>query len=177
MFANRAHIHLMPTELFVRRPLLWLQIGLEEARDHHLLAEFRLPALPQGAGRPPARGRRSVVRSASIYNGAEPISVELCNEFMRRSPTPGLKHHAMYPVYGLAEASLAVTLSGARTADYRWIRANRHKLGLGSRIEINPADARDAIELVCVGQVVPNMELRIADDDARRCRTGRSGTS
>ena len=24
MFANRVHAHLMPTELFVRRPLLWL---------------------------------------------------------------------------------------------------------------------------------------------------------
>jgi acyl-CoA synthetase (AMP-forming)/AMP-acid ligase II len=24
MFANRVHSHLMPTELFVRRPLLWL---------------------------------------------------------------------------------------------------------------------------------------------------------
>ena len=27
MFANRAHINLMPTELFVRRPLLWLQMA------------------------------------------------------------------------------------------------------------------------------------------------------
>ena len=26
-FANRVHINLMPTELFVRRPLLWLQVA------------------------------------------------------------------------------------------------------------------------------------------------------
>ena len=27
MFANRVHAHLMPTELFVRRPLLWLSFA------------------------------------------------------------------------------------------------------------------------------------------------------
>jgi len=64
-------------------------------------------------------------------------------------------------VYGLAEASLAVTFPEPG-ADYRWIRVNRHKLGQGAEIELNPADARDALELVCLGRVVPNTELRIA---------------
>jgi acyl carrier protein len=48
--------------------------------------------------------------------------------------------------------------------DFRWIRVNRHKLGVGSQIELNPALPRDAMELVCVGHVVPNTELLIADD-------------
>src|SRR6202034_3016821 len=97
-----------------------------------------------------------------IYNGAEPISVELCNECMDALAYTGLKRHAMYPVYGLAEASLAVTLPSPGS-DYRWIRVNRHKLGVGSRIELNPADARDVLELICLGSTVPNTELRIAN--------------
>ena len=36
--------------------------------------------------------------------------------------------------------------------------------GVGAQIELNPAEPRDALELMCVGQVVPNTELRIADD-------------
>ena len=44
-----------------------------------------------------------------IYNGAEPISVPLCNEFMSALAYTGLKRSAMYPVYGLAEGCLAVT--------------------------------------------------------------------
>ena len=44
----------------------------------------------------------------SIYNGAEPISASLCNEFMNTLAYTGLKRSAMYPVYGLAEASLGV---------------------------------------------------------------------
>jgi acyl-CoA synthetase (AMP-forming)/AMP-acid ligase II/aryl carrier-like protein len=99
----------------------------------------------------------------SIYNGAEPISVSLCNEFMRALAYTGLKRTAMFPVYGLAEACLAVTFP-TPGEDYRWIRVNRHRLGVGAQIELNPIDSRDVLELMCVGRVVPNTTLRIADE-------------
>jgi acyl-CoA synthetase (AMP-forming)/AMP-acid ligase II/aryl carrier-like protein len=161
-FANRVHIHLMPTELFVRRPLLWLQTAAKKRATitcspnfgfrHFLkvLGDRRLDGLDLSAIR-------------SIYNGAEPISVQLCNEFMSRMAYTGLRHEAMFPVYGLAEASLAVTFPEPGS-DYRWVRVNRHKLGVGARIELNPADARDALELMCVGRAVPNTEVRVADE-------------
>ncbi|MGO9935104.1 MAG: non-ribosomal peptide synthetase [Steroidobacteraceae bacterium] len=162
LFANRAHVHLMQTELFVRRPLLWLQIAAKKrvtitcspnfGYRHFLkvLGDRRLENLDLSSIR-------------MIYNGAEPISVSLCNEFMSTLAYTGLKHQAMYPVYGLAEASLAVTLPPLGS-DYRWIRVNRHRLNIGAQIELNPAQARDALELMCVGHVVPNTELRIAAD-------------
>ena len=160
-FANRVHVNLMPTELFVRRPLLWLQLASKKrvtitcspnfGYRHFLkvLGDRRLDGLDL-----------SPIRQ--IYNGAEPISVALCNEFMSALAHTGLRHQAMFPVYGLAEASLAVTFPQPGS-DYRWIRVNRHKLGVGSRIELNPADARDALELICLGSTVPNTELRIAN--------------
>jgi hypothetical protein len=43
----------------------------------------------------------------------------------------------MYPVYGLAEASLAVTLPKLG-AEFRWMRVNRHRLNVGDRVEQNP---------------------------------------
>jgi len=161
-FANRVHIHLMPTELFVRRPLLWLQVASKKrvtitcspnfGYRHFLkvLGDRKLPGVDLSAIR-------------LIYNGAEPISVALCNEFMNALAYTGLARQAMYPVYGLAEASLAVTLPEPGS-DYRWIRVNRHKLNVGTRMELNPVDARDALELMCVGRPVPNTEVRIADD-------------
>ena len=172
-FANRAHINLMPTDLFVRRPLLWLQLASQKrvtitcspnfGYRHFLkvLGDRRLENLDL-----------SCIRA--IYNGAEPISVELCNEFMRSLAYTGLKHTAMFPVYGLAEACLAVTFPEAG-ADYRWIRVNRHKLGVGATAEINPAEGRDALELMCVGRVVPNTELRIADDSRHPLPDGHVG--
>src|SRR5260370_27825889 len=73
----------------------------------------------------------------------------------------GLKRRAMCPVYGLAEASLAVAFPEPGV-EYRWVRVNRHKLGVGATMDWRPADAGDAFELMCVGGVVPNVELRIA---------------
>ena len=49
-----------------------------------------------------------------IFNGAEPISVELAEEFLARLAPYGLRRTAMFPVYGLAEASLAVSFPRAR---------------------------------------------------------------
>jgi acyl-CoA synthetase (AMP-forming)/AMP-acid ligase II/aryl carrier-like protein len=162
IFANRSHINLMPTDLFVRRPLLWLQMASKKGVTLTCSPNFGyrhfLKVLDD-------RRLENVDLSSirAIYNGAEPISVPLCNEFMQKLAYTGLRHTAMYPVYGLAEACLAVAFPDPDT-EYRWIRANRHKLGLGSAIEVNPPNALDAIELMCVGRVIPNMELRIADD-------------
>ena len=172
-FANRVHVNLMQTELFVRRPLLWLQIAAKKrvtitcspnfGYRHFLkvLGDRRLENLDLSAIR-------------LIYNGAEPISVPLCNEFMSSLAYTGLKRQAMYPVYGLAEASLAVTLPPLGS-DYRWIRVNRHRLNVGAQIEVNPAEARDALELMCVGHVVPNTELLIADDSRAALPDGEVG--
>jgi acyl-CoA synthetase (AMP-forming)/AMP-acid ligase II/acyl carrier protein len=109
-----------------------------------------------------------------IYNGAEPISVPLCNEFMTAMAYTGLKRSAMYPVYGLAEATLAAGLPEAGQ-DYRWIRVNRHKLSVGNQIEVNPAEARDALELMCVGHVPENSEMLIADDSRVGLPDGKVG--
>src|ERR1700691_469647 len=160
-FANRAHINLMPTELFVRRPLLWLQVASRKRATLTCSPNFGYRHFLKLLGDRRLDGvDLSSIRQ--IYNGAEPISVALCNEFMSALAYTGLKPTAMYPVYGLAEASLAVAFPEPGL-DYRWIRVNRHKLGVGSAVEVNPADARDALELVCLGRVLPNTELRIAD--------------
>jgi acyl-CoA synthetase (AMP-forming)/AMP-acid ligase II len=172
-FANRVHINLMPTDLFVRRPLLWLQLASEKRVTITCSPNFGYRHFLKVLG-----DRRlekiDLSRIRSIYNGAEPISVELCNEFMRALEYTGLKRSAMFPVYGLAEACLAVTFPQPN-ADYRWIRVNRHKLGVGATVELNPGDARDALELMCVGRVVPNTELRIVDDSRAQLPQGQVG--
>ncbi len=135
-FANRIHIHLMPTELFVRRPLLWLQIAAKKRVTLTCSPNFGYRHFLKVLGDRRLEGvDLSCIRQ--IYNGAEPISVDLCNEFMNKLAYTGLKRQAMFPVYGLAEASLAVTFPELG-ADYRWMRVNRHKLGVGAQIEINP---------------------------------------
>jgi acyl-CoA synthetase (AMP-forming)/AMP-acid ligase II/aryl carrier-like protein len=161
LFAHRAHINLMPTDLFVRRPLLWLQVAARKRVTLTCSPNFGYRHFLKVLGDRKLEGADlSSIRA--IYNGAEPISVSLCNEFMQTLAYTGLRRNAMFPVYGLAEACLAASFPEPAT-DFRWIRLNRHKLGTGSPIELNPVDARDVIELMCVGRSLPNMEIRMAD--------------
>ena len=172
-FANRVHVNLMPTELFVRRPLLWLQLASKKRVTITCSPNFGYRHFLKVLGDRRLEGvDLSAIRQ--IYNGAEPISVALCNEFMNALAYTGLRRQAMFPVYGLAEASLAVTFPEPG-ADFRWIRVNRHKLGVGSRIELNPPDARDVLELVCLGRPVPNTELRIANHERAPMANGEVG--
>jgi acyl-CoA synthetase (AMP-forming)/AMP-acid ligase II/aryl carrier-like protein len=161
LFYARSQINLMPTELFVRRPLLWLQMIAKKRATLTSSPNFGYRHLLKVLADRRLDLDLSCVRS--IYNGAEPISVPLVNEFMQKLAYTGLKRNAMYPVYGLAEACLAVSFP-ASGSDYRWIRVNRHKLNVGAPIEVNPADPRSVIELMCVGQSLPNAEVRIAGE-------------
>jgi len=173
MFLSGLPMYLMPTELFVRRPLLWLQAAAKVRATITCSPNFGYRHFLKVLGT-----RRlediDLSRIRMIFNGAEPISVPLCNEFMSTMAHTGLKRSAMYPVYGLAEAALAVSLP-AINLDYRWIRANRHKLSIGGAVELNPENSRDALELMCVGQVIKNTELLIADDAHRALPDGQVG--
>jgi acyl-CoA synthetase (AMP-forming)/AMP-acid ligase II len=169
-FANRVQINLMPTDLFVRRPLLWLQIASRKRVTITCSPNFGYRHFLKVLG-----GRRLEGTDLSsirlIFNGAEPISVQLCDEFINALDHTGLNRRAMYPVYGLAEASLAVTLPEINSG-YRWIRANRHRLNIGKKIELNPADAEDSLDLVCVGSAIPSNEVRVVDATRARLADG-----
>ena len=84
MFANRVHTHLMPTELFVRRPLLWLSLATRIRATILCSPNFGYRHYLKVLGDRPVDGLDlSAVRL--IFNGAEPISVPLCEEFLTAS--------------------------------------------------------------------------------------------
>ena len=147
---------LMPTALFVRRPGLWLAKASEHRGDDHLLAELRLHALPQVA-RPGQGGRARSLAVRVIFNGAEPIAADLCRQFADALAPARLAPNVMFPVYGLAEASLAVTFPEVG-APLSTVSLARGFLGPGDAIRPVAAGTDDAVELVCVGQ--PGAALR-----------------
>ena len=60
-----------------------------------------------------------------ILNGAEPISWDLCEEFLAAMAPHGLKRTVMFPVYGLAEATVGVT-GGNPGDEYSRVIMHRH---------------------------------------------------
>jgi acyl-CoA synthetase (AMP-forming)/AMP-acid ligase II/acyl carrier protein len=173
MLGSQMQVHHMPTELFVRRPLLWLQfasqIGATITSSPNFGYRHYLKVL----------GDRSVdgldlSRIRTIFNGAEPISVSLAHEFLDRLAPAKLARTAMYPVYGLAEASVAVSFPQPG-APLQSVRLDRHHLTVGAPVKTVPAGDSNAIELMAVGQAIPNCELRIAGDDDAPLAAGHVG--
>jgi acyl-CoA synthetase (AMP-forming)/AMP-acid ligase II/acyl carrier protein len=173
MLFNRIHAHLMPTELFIRRPLLWLQLAARVRATILCSPNFGYKHYLKVLGdRPVEDLDLSAVRF--IFNGAEPISVELCEEFLTRLAPARLARHAMYPVYGLAEAALAVSFPPPG-APLRSLTLNRHRMHPGDPVESVPAADANALQLVCEGRAIPYCRVRIADDQDRELPEGRIG--
>jgi acyl-CoA synthetase (AMP-forming)/AMP-acid ligase II/acyl carrier protein len=173
MFYKRVHAHLMPTELFIRRPLLWLTLASRVRASILSSPNFGYKHYLKVLGDRPVEGLDlSSVRV--IFNGAEPISVELCEEFLTRLAPARLPRESMYPVYGLAEACVAVSFPPLG-APMRTITLNRHGLGVGNPVELVDGDSRDAVRLVSEGRAIPYCNVRITDDDDRPLPEGRIG--
>jgi acyl-CoA synthetase (AMP-forming)/AMP-acid ligase II/acyl carrier protein len=173
MLCNRVQAHLMATELFIRRPLLWLELASRIGATILCAPNFGYQHYLRVLGER-AVGGLDLSSVRLIFNGAEPISVPLCERFLERLAPARLARTAMYPVYGLAEASLAVSFPPPGRA-LRTVAVNRHRLGVGQRIEPREATDRDAVQFVSEGRAIPYCSVRIADEEDRELPEGRVG--
>lgn len=164
---------LLPTALFVRRPGLWLAKVAEHRVSVTCSPNFGYLHYLKTFDRARA-GELDLSSVRIIFNGAEPIAADLCREFLSALAPARLAPNVMFPVYGLAEASLAVTFPepGAPLAVET---LSRHALGPGNTVRPVAPDAEDAIELVRLGTPVAGCELRIADADGAAVPEGTVG--
>ncbi|MGD9597636.1 MAG: AMP-binding protein [Steroidobacteraceae bacterium] len=173
MFMHRMNVHLMPTELFIRRPLLWLQHASRKRATILSSPNFGYRHYLKVLGE---RSFEDLDLSSVrlIFNGAEPISVDLCEEFLARMEPAGLARTAMFPVYGLAEASLAVSFPPLGRP-HRSICVDRHRMGVGTAPPRIAHTHRDAMELMAVGAAIPYCELQLVDDAGQPVPGGHVG--
>lgn len=164
--------YVMPTSLFIRRPLLWFDKVSEHKIAQVYSPNFGYEYLLNALDHKTPEWNLSSVRV--IYNGAEPISYKLCNKFLERMASFKLKASAMFTVYGLAEASVAVCLptigSGIRTHFL-----DRGSLEIGNKVvNVEPTD-KLAVDFVEVGEVIEHCNIRICDDKDQLLEDGRIG--
>jgi 1-acyl-sn-glycerol-3-phosphate acyltransferase len=95
--------------------------------------------------------------------GAEPVRAETLERFIHRFAPYGFRREAMMPVYGLAETSVALTITppGRGPLFDRVERAS-----FLSRGHAEPSGAPDALTLVGSGRPIPGHEVRVVDPDA-----------
>jgi acyl-CoA synthetase (AMP-forming)/AMP-acid ligase II len=156
-----SHI-IMATELFVRRPASWL--GLASEKHATLLCSPNFGYKHYLRAYRPEQATDLDLRTVRlVFNGAEPISAALAREFCETLAQYGLGTNVMYPVYGLAEASLAVTFPPAGRA-IREVFATRASLNIGSTVEIVPNGAENSASFVALGQPIAACRVRVCGD-------------
>jgi len=102
----------------------------------------------------------------AALNGAEPVQASTLERFGARFRPCGFRPEALLPVYGLAEASLAVS-APKMGAGYKVDRVEREALESEERaIPAGPSD-KGALEFVSAGRPFPDTAVRIVAADGR----------
>ncbi len=96
------------------------------------------------------------------FNGAEIVSHRTLDEFTQAFAPHGFQKRAFFPVYGLAEATLAVAFP-AHGQIPREERIDRRALAAGRAVPTT-ASGEESLTLVSVGQAMPGHEVRVVDD-------------
>lgn len=153
----------IPTPLFIRRPLIWM----EKTTTHRATVlyspnfgfQYFKKSLEDKVRYP---WDLSAVRI--IVNGAEAIAVPVCRSFASALKPYGLKEHVITAAYGLAEASVAVTVvpPASRITSYG---LNRSLLNTGNKVEMLADTDQRAACFVDVGYPVKECSVRICDDN------------
>ena len=102
----------------------------------------------------------------AALNGAESVHPETIERFVARFEPCGFPRSALLPVYGLAEASLAVSVprlaSGARID-----RIKRTTFESSGHAVVATAEDSDALQFVGVGRPLAGVECRIVGTDGK----------
>ena len=158
---------LLAPEHFLARPALWLR-ALARHRGTISAAPSFAYAYAADRVRDAEVEGLSLARWRLALDGAEPVSPEAMRRFAARFAPLGLDPGALVPVYGLAEAALAVTfrrpglpLEGRRVDPVRLARDGA----------VVPGDR----EVVPVGTPLPGVEVAVRDADGRPAGAGRLG--
>lgn len=155
---------LMPPTLFILDPELWLR----KAHEHRITV-LSSPNFGYRHFLNHYKAEHVVDWDLSplrlLFNGAEPISAELCERFLEVIEPSGARKSIMFPVYGMAEASLAVTFPPANEAVVP-VHLDRSQVTVGERIhEIDPSEEA-CVTFVDVGYPVRDCEVRICDNNS-----------
>ncbi len=147
---------LIPPEHFLARPALWLRAvgrhrGTISAAPHFAYAYAAERARPGDLDGLSLRSWRIAL------DGAEPVTVGALQRFAARFAGSGFDPGALMPVYGLSEASLAVTFSPpGRPPLAEGLDPARLAAG-----EVVPGRR----QVVSVGRPVPGVEVEVRDEE------------
>jgi acyl-CoA synthetase (AMP-forming)/AMP-acid ligase II len=151
----------MPTRTFVGRPDSWLRAMSRFQATFACAPNFAFNML---ARRLPDSAFAGLDLShwRLACNGAEPIDRSTVEDFMRRFAPVGLSAGTMFPVYGMAECTLAAALPEPRALP-RFDCIDRGALSRDRAATTVPGGGPGGMTFVSVGRAMPGHRIRIVD--------------
>jgi acyl-CoA synthetase (AMP-forming)/AMP-acid ligase II len=152
---------LIPPELFLARPAVWLRAISRYRATVSVAPNF-------GYGLCVEKIHDDELDGVDLsswrigLNGAEPVVPRVMRRFQRRFEPWGLRPETLTPVYGLSEATLAVTFSGL---DGPFVSRTFDRQALSQRGQA--VESSDGLEIASVGMAIDGFELRILDSKKR----------
>ncbi|MFI7078994.1 amino acid adenylation domain-containing protein [Micromonospora sp. NPDC049903] len=161
----------VPPMAFAKRPALWFTAAHRHRATLLSAANF---ALALAVRRVPTDllATLDLSRVRCVVVGAEPISPTVWRAFLAHVRPAGLAPSALRPVYGLAEATLAVTFPPPGEVAAPLV-LDRAALSQGRAVTTGPGP--DAVELMDLGHPVPGCEVRVVDERHRPLPEDRVG--
>lgn len=158
------HQHLMPPLRFLFHPLRWLELCSEVQATQTTAPNF---AYSMCARRITAADRRrlDLAPLRTALNGAELVQAGTLEAFCAAFAEAGFSPSAFRPVYGLAEATLAVTFPMSGGARVDWV--DRRELASQQVARTAPPGQAQSQAFVSVGVPLSGTELRIVDEQRR----------
>jgi acyl-CoA synthetase (AMP-forming)/AMP-acid ligase II len=168
-----ATLTLIPPELFVARPALWLRA----------ISRYRATVSPAPnfafalcAFRVPESELEGLDLSSWVtaLDGAESVAPAVVRAFEARLAPYGLRPGVVTPVYGLSESALAVTFPPLGRP-FLARRFDREALARDGRARELGPDEDGAREIVSVGLPLPGFRLEVRGEDGLSLPAGRVG--
>jgi fatty-acyl-CoA synthase len=161
--ASGASLTYLPPQLFVSRPELWLRALSEHGGtitggpnfSYALLARLLKSGRFDGL---------DLSRLRLALNGAEPVDLKVVEGLIEATAPYGMRPEAPYPVYGLAEATLAVTFpEPGELFKVDWV--SRYHLEAREGALPVSRESAGARPLICLGSALPGLEVRVKGTD------------
>ncbi len=154
-------VAIIPPDEFLRRPIIWAELISRHRATITSGPNFAYSVLTRALQRrtDPSSIDLSSVRVA--VNGAEPIDHRAITEFTTAGARFGMRATAAMPGYGLAEATLVVSL-GAPHDRAVVDTVSRRAIVESHRALPGSGDPDQLRHIVCVGEPVTGMDVRIS---------------
>jgi fatty-acyl-CoA synthase len=170
--AARCPLFLIPPEEFMARPGVWMDAISRYGGTTTAAPNFGYGLAARDLRLRPRDLDLSSLRGAG--SGGEPIDHDTFLAFTEEAGKYGFDRDNFCPMFGLAEATLAVTSQrSGEPVILSWVRRDGLEKD-GTAIPAEPGDP-EARSLVANGRAMAGVEIAILDEDGRRLEPGRVG--